>query len=78
MEQEEYDAAVLRTPELCPLLLAGDRRSGRQALPLPPLCSPCPATNITTTIQPQPPCPATTTTTAQYVHSQPPASALKI
>ena len=27
----EYDAAVRETPELCPLLLDGDRRSGSQA-----------------------------------------------
>ena len=29
----EYDAAVRETPELCPLLLDGDRRSGSQARP---------------------------------------------
>ena len=27
----EYDAAVRENPELCPLLLDGDRRSGSQA-----------------------------------------------
>jgi hypothetical protein len=26
----EYDAAVMRSPELCPLLAAEDLRSGRQ------------------------------------------------
>ena len=31
----EYDAAVRETPELCPLLLDGDRRSGSQARPAP-------------------------------------------
>ena len=34
---EEYDAAARRCPGLCPLLLAGDRRSGRQASRSPPL-----------------------------------------
>ena len=29
---EEYDAAVHSTPHLCPLLLAGDWRTGRQLL----------------------------------------------
>ena len=28
----EYDEAARRTPHLCPLLLAGDRRSGQQLL----------------------------------------------
>jgi hypothetical protein len=30
---KEYDAAVRETPELCPLLLDGDRRSGSQVDP---------------------------------------------
>ena len=29
---EEYDAAVIALPDTCPLVLIGDRRSGRQLL----------------------------------------------
>ena len=31
---DEYDAAVMREPENCPLIAAGDLRSGRQARPV--------------------------------------------
>ena len=34
---EEYDAAVRHSPDLCPLVLAGDHRTGAQAMSRFPL-----------------------------------------